>query len=216
MRQNMGRIPKSGEFYRHFKNKLYQIITVAEHSEDGQKLVIYQALYGEFKTYARPLEMFVSEVDHEKYPNVEQKYRFERVELAQEVSGVTVSEVADYIATGTSKETDSADVKNCKVVSSDDRAGELAGALPKVCESEEDADLEAAVEPGLLAFLDTDNWDEKYNILVSLRDKMTDKLIDDFAVVMDVVIPEGAVDARYEQLKICVRTRQKFESQHLR
>ena len=65
-------------------------------------------------------------------------------------------------------------------------------------------------------FFLSDFKDGKYNILVSLRDKMTDKLIDDFAVVMDVVIPEGKVDARFEQLKICVRTRQKFESQHLR
>ena len=182
MRQNMGRTPKSGEFYRHFKNKLYQIITVAEHSEDGQKLVIYQALYGDFKTYARPLEMFVSEVDHEKYPDAKQKYRFERVEFATEALHGEVSKVPEVNA----------------------------------YEAEKEADIEEAVEPGLIAFLDTDNWDEKYNILVSLRDKMTDKLVDDFAVVMDVVIPEGTVDARYEQLKICVRTRQKFESQHLR
>jgi len=161
------RIPKSGEFYRHFKNKLYQIVTVAEHTENGEKLVIYQALYGDFKVYARPLEMFMSEVDHEKYPEVQQKYRFMKVELG--------------------------------------------GA----CEEETDIE-EGFVEPGFLEFLDEENWDERYNILVSLRDKMTDSLVDSLAVVMDVVIPEGPLEKRYEQLKICLKTRQKYESQHLR
>lgn len=189
----MERVPKNGEIYRHFKNKLYQIIGIATHSETKEPLVIYQALYGGFGIYARPLAMFVSEVDHNKYPDVKQKYRFTRMEMNADGTWHCVEEEDNTVILEVQS-----DSKN---VAKQQETGIQA----------ENPDEERP-DPKLMEYLDAETFDEKYNVLVSMRDCITDKLVDDIAVVMDVVIPEGNLMNRYDALKMALRTKQKYES----
>lgn len=76
-------IPRPHEVYKHFKGNQYKILAVGHHSETKEKMVVYFDLSGKNSTIddpcIRPLEMFMSEVDHDKYPDVKQKYRFEKV-----------------------------------------------------------------------------------------------------------------------------------------
>ena len=74
------RTPVAGQVYRHFKGNLYKVLHIGIHSESGELMVIYEAVNGSGTTWVRPLFGFVSEVDHEKYPDVKQQYRFELVE----------------------------------------------------------------------------------------------------------------------------------------
>lgn len=70
---------KVKHLYKHFKGNLYFVEDIASGSEDNLEYVIYRALYGDYKLYIRPLDMFLSEVDRDKYPDTEQKYRFEEL-----------------------------------------------------------------------------------------------------------------------------------------
>ena len=199
--------PLPGEKYLHFKNKLYQVIAVAKHSETMEPYVVYQALYGDFGVYIRPYDMFVSEVDHEKYPEVTQKYRFAYV---------------DHTKNETLR-TERAEDKKIPVhqnVEQQENVPDVTAAVSTAELQEQEmvqreSDVEEQINPWLLRFLDTDTMEEKYQIVCDIKNDITDRLIDDLAVAVDVVIPEGKLSDRYEQLKYCIRTRQKYEQTSL-
>ena len=175
--------PRPGELYLHFKNKMYQIVTVAQHSETGEKLVIYQALYGAFKTYARPFSMFVSPVDTKKYPDAEQKYRFQFVEPSETLISESVPE----------QEAESETVQT------------------QVMQAQT-----TTPEAKMMAFFDADTIEAKYKALLTMSDCITDHMINNMAVVLDLVIADGPVEKRFEELKRCLRTMQQYESTRLR
>lgn len=183
-------IPKNNEIYRHFKGNLYKIITMATHSETGEQMVVYQALYGDFPVYCRPLDMFMSEVDHEKYPEVTQKMRFEPV---NGLINVDCGEQTQSMHTQSAKES----------------------YMPETCEDdnqyEECPAEDAEVDPLILEFLDAESIARKKNILTALHHRITDEMINTLAVVMDVVIEEGDLEDRYHQLKNCLETKEKYE-----
>ena len=173
--------PKPQELYRHFKGNVYQIRCLAKHSETGEMMVVYQAMYDTFEIYVRPLSMFMDEVDHVKYPDVKQKYRFE---LLQEMDD------------------------NREVQLSEERKPEVKAAA--------ESDEELNIDPQVVAFLDADSYEQRLNILYSLHSRLTDEMINTMAVAVDLEIKEGDIEERYEELRNCLLTFEKYECNRLR
>lgn len=196
--------PAAGEFYRHFKGNLYQIIGVARHSETGEPMVVYQALYGDYSLYVRPLEMFMSPVDKEKYPEVAQEYRFEKVVPGdsncencknipmkeESVSTETVAKVAEVMEHSTPEPTPT----------------------PQSASADEDQ-----VRTEILQFLDAEGAAEKLEVLRALKKNMDENLITTIELSMDLIPDEKeSLERRYELVEQTLEKRVRFEGGRLR
>lgn len=200
-------IPKPHEIYKHFKGNLYQVVTIAKHSETGEQLVIYQALYGDFGTYARPLSMFTSEVDREKYPDVKQRFRFE---LQGADADRQVKESVDGKAESNRQIPDNANADT-----------QTAAPVTTAAQSTADSTIanieeEPALDPLVLEFLDADSYEQKLNILAGLHHRITNEMITTMAISCDIEVNDGDLEERYEELKNCLLTMEKFECNRLR
>jgi len=186
-----------GGFYRHFKDKLYQVKGTAIHSETKEKMVIYQGLYGSYEMYVRPYDMFLSEVDHIKYPDVVQKYRFELIDIK---TGKSLE--ADYEENNQNMESEKLEeLEESKESEKSEESEELE-------ESEQDSKL--------IRFLDAYDYKEKLDILTSMRGELNDGLIDIMAESIEVAVPEGDITDRYNSLRKCLMAHTKYEGLRLR
>ena len=198
----MQQLPRPHEIYRHFKGMQYQILSIATHSETGEQMVVYQQLYAPFGVYVRPLEMFISKVDKEKYPQVQQEYRFEKLQApAWEMNAVPI-ELKQNIPQ-----------QSCVYA---ETAVEQTVA-PKVVETQDAGnEEEPALDPGLLKFLEADTYEEKLEILSMLHPRITDAMIDTMAVCLDIEVKSGDIEQRYSEILNCLLTMERFECNRLR
>lgn len=206
----MAFIPKPQEIYRHFKGNLYQVTAVAEHTETGELLVIYQALYGDFKIYARPLSMFTSRVDREKYPDVEQEFRFELQGAEADRQSKESVDIGEN-RTGRGSETE----KRTEIARGIESGNGLeAGKETETAKLSEGEELN--LDPFVLEFLDADTYEQRLNILAGLHHRITEDMLTTMAIACDVELNEGDVEEKYEALKNCLLTLEKYECNRMR
>ncbi|MDD2968905.1 MAG: DUF1653 domain-containing protein [Lachnospiraceae bacterium] len=181
--------PLPFQIYRHFKGNLYQIIAVAQDVETGHLNVIYQALYSPFGIWSRNLDVFMGPVDHEKYPECKQEFRFELVQMPDR---------ADKIQDPVSDAVSDANIKEDLELS-----------------SEEDYD-DVVLDPLVLEFLESDTYEEKLNILAALHHRIDDTMLNTMSIAMDIELSEKDTESRFDELKNCVLTFRKYEGSRLR
>ena len=235
-------VPRAQEIYRHFKGGLYQVLTVAEHTETGEQLVIYQAMYGEFKIYARPLEMFAGPVDRARYPEAEQEFRFQlqnpngarrqsgghqdgqpRQILSQEPgnSGVYISNTAhreDEAGKDQAADPRGTEPK-LQMAESHGAEPELQAIEPHGAETElqtaESRQEEPGLDPMVLEFLDARTYEQRLNVLAALHHRITNEMITTMSLCCDIEVEGDDVEQRYEELKQCLMMKERFEIKRL-
>ncbi|MCR5502020.1 MAG: DUF1653 domain-containing protein [Lachnospiraceae bacterium] len=222
----------TGQIYRHFKGNLYRVITLAEHSETGEQMVVYQALYGENKVYVRPARMFTEPVDRTKYPDAPQEFRFEIWDglaavpgaYAPAASAATAApkrEPAGSERTGSQAMADRASAAERTPDMTDRTSSADASGIEKkeperaLAEPEETPE-EPVLDPRVSEFLDTKDFSEKLRILQTMKNSVTDPMIDTMAFSIDIELHDGPVEARYKELLGCVALRERFENSRLR
>lgn len=153
--------PKPQEIYRHFKGNHYKVVTIAKHSETEEAMVIYQDLHDESKVYSRPLEMFMSPVDFDKYPEATQAMRFEKVDIQKGINS---------------------------------------------------GEIEFKLDPDLDAFLDADKCQRKLEILVGMKNKLTEDMLNTMAFSIGLKLADGDLMSKYESLKNGLLILERYES----
>src|SRR5574344_1207029 len=192
--------PVAGQIYKHFKGNLYKVLAVAVHTESEEKLVVYQSVDNPDRVFARPLEMFMSDIDRFRYPLIRAKYRFT---LVSEPEEETKEEE-------TKEETPNEDTKEEDV---------------KDEETEEQSDDDSAVykdngelviDPYVERVLDEKEFSKKIEFFEMLRGKCSEDMLTTIAISLDIQLQEGSIEDKYSQILRTLKMHEKYETSRLR
>lgn len=197
--------PVAGQIYKHFKGNLYKVLAVAVHTESEEKLVVYQSVDNPDRVFARPLEMFMSDIDRFRYPLIRAKYRFTLVsEPEEETNGEETKEEE------TKEETLNEDTKEEDV---------------KDEETEEQSDDDSAVykdngelviDPYVERVLDEKEFSKKIEFFEMLRGKCSEDMLTTIAISLDIQLQEGSIEDKYSQILRTLKMHEKYETSRLR
>ena len=204
----MNRIPKPGEFYRDVENRLYQIITMAKHTETGEELVVYQALYGVYPIAAAPLLLFNRRVDETAHPRAEQEYWFEPVKfLAGKRAGnkdfLPEEEPEEYF----DEEGDTFEDVTFEELSEDES--------PQSSVTESERNGSTAIE-WLEKFLDAESYEKQLEVLAQMRGKVGKRELDSICLVLGIPAFLGDEDSQILNIKKHLETRMRYDNRRLR
>ena len=224
------RNPAPGEFYRHFKGNTYQIKGIARNSESNELMVVYQAMYPPFGLWVRPLDMFMQEADRDKYPDCTQKYRFEKItDMEEDVysnANDKINSVQSNSSITFSQQKNSNDNNIEKFQRSTDKSTKLEISDEEFIEAlisgQTDRKLKDKIpdseigQRGFMALLDAETYREKYIIFQSLRDYLDERLLNNIAVSLDIVLTEEDEDSQYDTILKWLQTYEQYECKRLR
>ena len=184
-----------GQLYRHFKGNLYQIITIGKHSETGEEMVVYQAMYGEFQVYIRPISLFIEKLDLEKYSDARQEYRFELVK--------------SLYGTDENKEFSEDSLNHKRELLSEAKQENTVEAIEERMQNEQ-------VEELYMSFFDAETCKEKLHIMQAIKNDIDLRMLNNIAASMDLPVDEEHLEDVYEMIVKNLEQRSRFECNRFR
>lgn len=190
--------PRPNEIYRHFKGNMYRILTLAQDADTGDRVVVYQALYGDNTVYVRALTAFMERLDEHKYPYADQVHRFELLDNPMAAGNTFTGEALS---------------RKAEVPS--DRKPDADKTLSPVIEESQRSEG-PFLDPLLLEFLDNSGHQERLDILERLRPRLTEEMIHIMAAALETELMTQAsdTDAAYSELRGYLLTMEKYERKH--